>query len=64
MNQPFIDALEELNTQLDVHVAQWNLISETLFGRNAKSKCCHAEVTQHLLHNVCSCCLEHCELEK
>ena len=64
MNQTFVEALEELNTQLDVHVAQWDLISETLFGKPAKSICCHAEVTHHLLKDVCSCCLKHCELER
>ena len=64
MNQTFVESLKELDKQLDVHVAQWQLISDTLFGKQPKSDCCHTEVTTYQLKDVCSCCLEHCELEK
>lgn len=64
MNQTFVEALKELDNQLEVQQTQWQLISESLFGKQPKSDCCHAEVTTHLLKDVCSCCFEHCELEE
>jgi hypothetical protein len=64
MNQTFIESFKELDSQLEVQQTQWQLISESLFGKQPKSDCCHAEVTTYLLKDVCSCCLEQFELEK
>ncbi len=64
MNQPFLDALKEFDNKLDTQVNNWNLISETFFGKQSKSECCHTETTTYQLKDVCSCCLKRCELEK
>jgi hypothetical protein len=64
MNQAFIESLKELDSQLEVHAMQWQTISNAIFGKQPKSDCCHTEVTTFQLKDVCSCCLERCELEK
>ena len=64
MNQSFINDLVEFDRKLEAQVNNWNVISEAIFGKQPKSACCHAEVSTYQLKDVCTCCLERCELEK
>ena len=60
MNTLSVEEFERLNK---LQMRQLRMLTDAVMGKLRKSDCCHAEVTTYAMKDVCSFCLEQCELE-